>query len=199
MSEPIAASTVAAQAFRMMELAPISSFQDDSPQARAAAEQYPHALDMCLAGYDWSFARHLSRLGLVAELPDTWVEDPELPYLCRLPADCVQLRLVLDEGYAWRRDGEYLRTSSSTGMSIRYTRRITNEKILPSAFQTYLAGQLAALLAPIYVRTAEKISAIERRVATLQQLAIDNDSYSASGHRIDDYPASVDWVSEAML
>jgi hypothetical protein len=198
MADPIAASTIAAEAFRMMELAPISSFQDDSTHARAAAEQYPYALDMCLQVYDWSFARHTVTLP-VADLPENWVTDPELPYLYALPGDCVQLILVPDD-VSWRREGVYLRTDIDDGLTIRYTRRITNEKLLPSTFQTFVAAQLASLLAPGpgFVRNSKKVDQIRGELSTLQQLALDNDSYSGSQARIDDLPDAGDWVLEVL-
>lgn len=200
MATPIAASTIAAEAFRMMELSPISSFADDSQQAAAAAEQYPHALDMCLQSYDWSFVRRTAQLALVSDLPTEWITDPDLPYLYALPGDCVQLLLVVDQDIDWRREENYIRADVETGLVIRYSRRITNEKLLPSTFQTFVAAQLATLLAPGpgFVRRTEKVDRIEAKLAPLKQAAIDNDSYSASASRLDDLPQSTDWVLEAL-
>lgn len=197
---PIATSTIATQAFRLMELAPLSSFADDTSQARAAAEQYPIALGMCLGAYDWSFARRTAKLARLASLPENWVEDPDLPYVYALPGDSVRLRLVVDQCATWRKEGIYIRADLAEGLTIRDTYLITNEKLLPPEFQTFVSGQLAALLAsgPGFVKRVEKVDRIKSDVEGLKQLAIENDTYSGSAHRIDDLPDAGDWVSEAL-
>ncbi|MBU2867015.1 hypothetical protein [Pacificibacter marinus] len=196
MTNSIAVSTIAKQAFRIMKLAPISSFADDSEQAAAAGEQYPHALTMCLEAYDWSFARHVVKLPM-SDLPENWVSDLELPYLYELPGDCVALRHVIETGANWRIDGTYLRASVEGGFSIRYTRLIENEKLLPSKFQYFVAAQLAGLLADVYVREGSEVDRINNKIVTSEQKAIDNDTLSASSSRSDDLPEAVDWVTEA--
>ena len=109
MTSPIATSNIASQAFRFAELDAISSFADDTPQAQAAAEQYPEAIDLVLASYDWSFARVLVALPPIATLPAGTIADPDFAGLYQLPDDYLVLRRVYPDWIAvhprWQRFG----------------------------------------------------------------------------------------------
>lgn len=196
---PIAVSTIAAQAFRLMELSPISSFADDSDQARAAAEQYPVALDMCLEACDWSFASRLASLP-EATLDTSEAADADLPYSYRLPGDCVVLREVgaLTGREVWRIDDRLLRADVPAPLRIRYTFRVVNEAILPGTFKVAVAHHLAALLAPLWTGSAGKVGRIEEAGVGYLRQAMRNDRQSASSARYDGRPEQPDWVSEAL-
>ena len=90
---PIAASTIAAQAFRFLELSPISSFEDASEQASSAREQYPFALAHCLQAVEWSFASVYAELPPAVPGPGV-ATDPALPYLYAIPGDVIRLHEV---------------------------------------------------------------------------------------------------------
>lgn len=194
MSDPIAASTIAAQAFRVMEMRPISSFADDSPQAADAAEQYPLALKRCLESYDWDFARKLADLPLS---DDEAVADPDLPYIYRLPEDCVALRLIYGEGVKHRSDSEFLYADQSAPLKIRYTARITDEARLPSGFSTAVSFELAVRLSPRWVSTRTKRADLEsqRNDALIQARRREN--RTASDFRLDGRDVVCDWATEA--
>lgn len=196
---PVAASTIAAQAFRLMELSPISSFADDSPQARAAAEQYVPALRRCLEAADWSFARILVRLP-PAQLGAADAADPDLPEVYRLPSDLVALRIVLPETARWRRDADFLRSDQPGGLTLRYTRLIEDEGALPPAFADMVSLALAARLAPEWVGSRTKRETLKQdwRAALEQALAADRSG--ASPVRMDgqDVSAGADWATEAI-
>lgn len=192
---PAAAAAIAAQAFRYMELSPLSSFADDTPQAQAASEQYPIALKMVLEHCDWGFASTLANLPLVDD--PAAVVDPDLPYLYQLPAGLLVLREVGDAWTKWRRDGDYLRADDPAPLPIRYTGTVTDENRLPAGVQTTVACQLAALLAPKFLSTASKLDVIERRGAGLLKAAMRDHARDASSNRYDGLADQPDWVSAA--
>ncbi len=194
---PIATSTIVAQAWRFMELSPISSFADDTEQARSATEQYPNALRECLARADWSFASTIANLP-EATLPPTVAEDPELAYFFQVPGDLVRLLEVGEPGTLWRRDRDGLRADAPAPLRIRYTAEVTNEAILPAAFQTAVALRLATLLGPRWLGTATKLRELDRRFEMELAQAKKQDSRSASGARYDnDLADSGDWSQSA--
>ncbi|WP_010140406.1 hypothetical protein [Oceanicola sp. S124] len=196
MTTPIATSTIAQQAFRFMELSPLSSFADDSPQAQAASEQYPEALRICLEEEDWSFARRLVSLPPIGVLPAGLAADPTLPVVYRLPGDLVRLNWVADE-VSWRRDEDLLRTDTTGQLLIRYTRLIDNEKALPALFRTAVSYQLAILLAPLYVGSRTKRADLAAEGLAALERAVTHDNRSASARRWDGQPASGDWATGA--
>jgi len=191
----IAASTIAQEAFRLMEIAPLSSFSDQTPQAQAAAEQYPTALDACLEREDWSFARRLVRLPLATDPSDGQIADPELPYFYSLPGDTVKLRWV-QSGVRWRIDETYICADLSGGLMIRYTRRIENEARLPATFRTAVAYELAVLLAPQFVKHRTKRADLVSEGSAALERAVKQDAKSASFAAYDDAAAG-DWAGGA--
>jgi hypothetical protein len=197
MTSFIATSTIVAQAWRFMELSPISSFDDNTEQARSAAEQYPNALRECLARADWSFASTVASLP-EATRPQTVAEDPELPYFFQAPGDTVRLLEVGDPTTRWRRDRDGLRADVPGPLRIRYTALITNETTLPAAFQTAVALRLAMLLGPRWLGTATKLRELDRRFEVELAQTKKQDSRSASGARYDnDLTDSADWAQSA--
>lgn len=199
MPSPIAASTIVAQAWRFMELAPISSFDDDTEQARSSAEQYTNALRECLSRADWSFASAIAMLPL-ADLPQTVAEDPDLPYFYQRPGDLVRLIEVGDPGTRWRLDRDGLRADAPAPLRIRYTAEITNEAQLPTAFQTAVALRLALLLGPRWLTTRAKMDNLARQFDAELAQAKKQDSRSASAARYDnDLTSSADWAAGATL
>lgn len=194
---PVATSTIASQAFRLMELRPISSFADDSDQARAAAEQYPIALKMCLEASDWEFASVSVNLPEAA-LPAGNAIDPKLPYSYMPPADCVIMREVGDKWTHWRVDRDLLRASDAGPLLVRYTGMITNEARLPATFQTAVAYRLAALLAPTWNGTASKATMLESGAGTALKSAMKNGTAQSSAERYDGREDQSDWVENAL-
>lgn len=194
---PIAASTIAAQAFRFAEMGPISSFADETEQAQAAAEQYPDAISICLETADWSFASVMVSLPS-KELAETQAADPDLPYSYGLPGDLIRLREVMDECTRWRIDLDLLRADRPAPLRIRYTARITNEARLPATFRKAVALQLAILLAPTYLRTQSKIQQLESQFRDTLEMAQRQDARMASTERYDGLTDQSDWASEAV-
>lgn len=179
MTNPIAASSIPAQAFRFLELAPLSSFADGTPEAAAAAEVYPEALRMVLEVADWSFASRVSVLTeatlLAGDQPD-----PDLPYVYLRPADCVALRRIHGLNVEWRLDQTYLRCTEAQTVKVRYTTFVQNEALLPATFRTAVAAQMAFLLAGIYLSTRTKQADLSNKLRELIQMALRQDARNAS-------------------
>jgi hypothetical protein len=195
MTQAIAASTIAQQAFRFMEMAPIGSFADASPQASAAAEQYPLALGAMLEKHDWSFASKMAQLPQIAA---THPIDPDLIYRYRLPSDLVALRHVYPEDLKWRRSGSEILCNQAQNLTIRYTWRITNEALLPATFQTVVSYALAVRLMPRYVSSRTKRAELKQDLKDALSDCWTSHKYDASQDRLDGRPEQSDWAEEAI-
>lgn len=198
MPTPVATSTIVSQAFRLMELAPVSSFADDSDQARAAAEQYPVALDMCLEACDWSFASVSVDLPPLASLPAGNAAEAGFPFAYALPGDCIVAREVGDRWTRWRRDRDLVRADQAGPMPLRYTARIVNEAILPATFRTAVSYRLAALLAPSWNGTASKAAQLENGAVSALKAAMRADATQSALARYDGREDQPDWVEDAL-
>ncbi|VDS07903.1 hypothetical protein PARHAE_01083 [Paracoccus haematequi] len=196
MSTSMAIATIGAAAFQAMELAPFSSFADDTPQAQDAASQYPVARRMCLEACDWSFASTVVNLPQVAVSGQ--LVDPSLVHAFALPGDCVIFRHPLDLDTGWRLDGRTLRTDRPGPLAVRYTRDVDNENLMPASFQTALALRLAAMLSPRWVGSDSKTQSLDARAEMALKTAMRIDARSASLERYDgeDYGVT-DWVGWA--
>lgn len=183
MPQPIATATIAAQAFRAMEMAPFSSFGDDTPIAQDVATQYPVALRMCLEASDWSFASRIAWLpAMIQPLASL---DADLPYTYALPGDCVRMLHPVDQWVRWRIDGMTIRADERPPLAVRYTALPQNEAQLPAWFQMAVAYRLAALLSSLWVGSDTKTQALENRAEIALKTAARNDARSASPTRYD--------------
>ena len=198
MTVAIATSTIARQAFRLMEMRPLQSFGENTEEAQAAAEQYPEALGMMLEAYDWSFARRLIRPPLSLPGRDD-AADPDLPHAFVLPDDMLKLRKVYGTGIRYRVDGMILRASERQ-ILIRGTVQLTNEAQLPSDFKLTVACQLAVLLSPKLVTSRTKRVELKDDLSAAFQRAVTSDQGTASGTRLDGLPqqTSDDWAVGVM-
>jgi hypothetical protein len=196
MPDPIAASSIAAQAFRFLELAPISSFEDDSEQAADAAQAYPIALNSCLSAADWSFASVYANLPEIEPAPGVAI-DPAMPWLFEAPGDLVKLREVGSRWTRWRLDKIGIRANHGAPLPVRYTARIEDEAALPDTFQTAVSLALAVLLAPRWLTTSSKIDALKGDARATLEAAMREDSRMASLERYDGGADQGDWVEEA--
>jgi hypothetical protein len=196
MTLPYATSTIVAQAFGMVELSPPSSFADDTPQAADATAYYPQALDICLELVDWGFASRMVALSETA-LPEGAIADPDLPYVFRLPGDCIALREVKLRGAKYRLDETILRCDQPAPLPIRYTRRLSNEAALPATFRTLVALQLAVYLAPRWLGVEAKRQALQDNLTNARATAARVDARTASPEAYGESGAT-DWVAEAL-
>lgn len=202
MTTDLANNSVVDQAFRIMEVTPPANFEDGSPMAAAAKNQFAAARDIALESYDWSFARKVALLPPVAD-EDLQAADPDLPYVFALPGDCLALRHVYTGGtaYPWRRDGMHLRTAAQGNLRIRYTRRVERQADMPRTFQLVMSYQLAMLLAPKFVTTRAKRIDIQSELSQALDAARRVDAHTASQHRLTPRiggAAGGNWVDEAL-
>ncbi|MDF2143200.1 hypothetical protein [Paenirhodobacter sp. CAU 1674] len=200
MADATATSMIVSQAFRYMELAPVSSFADDSDKARDAAQMYPLALRQCLEAGDWSFASVMVALPPLSSLPVGLAEDSAMPYVFRLPGDFVRLQSVSDGDVTYRLDkGMLLRADAPGPLTVRYTAGVDNEAILPARFRLAVAARLAAYLAPIHMEVASKIERIEALADKLLKEALNADNGSASARRYDGRTDGGFWADEVQI
>lgn len=192
MSVAIANSTILAQAFRYLELSNVSSFADNTPQAQAAASEYPVTLRSCLEAADWGFASALIELPEATGLP----ADPDLPHNYVLPSDCLALRQVMPDGVAYRQDHDALRTDEPGPLTIRYTQLQEDEDRFPATFQRFVSLTLAVALAPKYVEVRAKREALAYELDQAKQRAERTDARTSSP-RSWSGSAGSDWASEA--
>lgn len=193
MTASIAVSGIAAQAFRLLEMQPISSFGDESEQAISATDQYPVALGICLERSDWSFASQPAQLPPVIEASG----DPDLPYVFQRPSNLVRIQTVQPDDVVWRLDNDRLRADAPGPLWIRYTARITDETRLPKLFTTAVAYRLASLLAPRWTTSINRASALLDASDKYLEEAARADRRSASARRYDGADRQSDWASVA--
>lgn len=194
MSETVATAEIAQQAFRYMEMSELAAFVDGSPEATAAKQQHPVALETCLRRADWSFASTLA--ALPAALAE--VIDPDLPYAYQLPESFLVLRRVGDGCARWRVDGRLLRCDQAAPLAVRYTARILREIELPADFRDLVALTLAVMLSPRFASSANRKEALEAARERAFDVALRSDRGMASSSRYDGRDEDVDWAHEAM-
>lgn len=200
MAFSIATSIIVAQAFRYLELAPPSSFGDDSDNARDAAEMYPIAMNSCLAACDWSFASASVSLPPLSELPNGLATESAYPFHYKLPGDFVKLQQVGDGDVAFRVDADgLLRADADAPLRIRYTRKLTDEAILPADFQDAVAARLACYLGNRDLGTTSKLDRLEQLAEMTLSKAMRGDRGSASSQRYDGRDDEGFWVDEVRL
>jgi len=189
-----ATSTIVSDAFRQMELDPISAFGEETEKASAAAEQYPEAINQCLELTDWSFASKFVQLSAATTLP----VDENLPYTYVRPGDLLRLIEVQPLSAQFRLDQDALRTDQPAPLTIRYMMKITDESKLPALFKRAVALRLAANLALRWTSsTRAKYLADEAEMSI--KLAMRADRDSASAQRYDGRAHVGMWADEATL
>lgn len=187
-------SEILAQAFRALELAPISGFGSDAQEVIAAEAQYEVARHMVIEACDWSWASVLADLPEISEA----VQDADLPYAYQLPAACLLIRNVVPAYAAWRIDGRILRSDQTAPLRVRYSADITNENLIPATARTAIALQLAVLLAPKWLPTASKMQMLKAELQDAMARAMRNDRAQASVQPYDPTRPSFDIVAEAL-
>lgn len=189
-----ATSGIVSQAFRAMEMQPIGGFGDGSEEAIAAAEQYEVALDMCLAHGEWSFASRTVTLPRVDEVSP----DPDLPFVYRLPVDCVAVYRCGDPvGTRWRLEAARLYADEEP-LSLRYGFRPDDESKLGATFRAAVSYRLAALLSPRWARSLNRVQTLNEQAEDFLQRAARDDRRTASLQRYDGMAPAPDWAGVAV-
>lgn len=196
MPHSLATSGIVAQAFRLMQMSPVSSLGDGGEQGAAAEEQYPVALASCLEACDWSFARRVARLQQVA--PEAVAVDPVLTFEFERPADLLVARIVTPAEIDWRLDADRLRADHPGPLHLRYTASVVDETRMPAAFRTAVAYRLAGFLAPRWSQSVNRAQALSDQAEDWIVKARRVDRTGASPQRYDDRAAQPDWPAAAV-
>lgn len=192
---PIATSNIVSQAFRFMEMSPISSFADDSEQATAALEQFPEAINQCMEMCDWSFASKFVDLPEAGSLP----VDADLPFNFIRPGDLLRLIEVKPNSVQFRLDMDALRADQAAPLTIRYIAKITDESKLPALFKAAVSYRLAALLAPRWTTSANRTKYLSDEADAALKKAMRVDARSASTMRYDGMARQSSWTAGALV
>jgi hypothetical protein len=159
----------------------IASISEDSREAESLNEIWDHALDVCLAELDWSFAE--KRAVLVESStapPDAWA------YAYVYPSDCVKARYIDDDAQTRRKEdeipfklgllnGERVIYTDHIDAELVYTERVTDLAIWPAYFSEFLAKYLSAEIAAEMTNN-ERITlrAEQRKAMALASASADN-------------------------
>lgn len=197
----LATSAIIGQALRFMHLSPVVRHDPTSELLPALRDGFNDAIDELLSAADWSFA---SVLVTLPQAFPTITAETDMPTLCMLPGDLVQLREVRPQGSVWRLDGSTLRTDADAPVTIRYTARITREDALPATFQTAVALQIALLLGARWAGGAVEPEDLAMLAAKTLKQAMRDDTRHASPARAVPLPdlgygtGEGDWAMEAV-
>ena len=148
MTSAMTETGVCNMALDILHEGPISSIEDDEPNARRFKRNFDALRDAFLAAHPWNFA--VSRASLAASV-DTPFFGWDYKYL--LPGDCLRL-LPLKEGglfdganIAHEIENGHVLTDAPAPLKIRYVRRVAElglwSPLAVTAFASFLAANLA--------------------------------------------------------
>ena len=136
---------ICSQALALIRANSISSFQEDSEEAKTCSLLYDSFVKDIFSRYPWSFATKIQNLSRLAVDP----EDTKYKYAYAMPNDWLRVLAVYDSNGNLIDDyeisGEDL-SNSSNGVKIKYTRYVS-ESNWPGYFINYAIHALADLLA----------------------------------------------------
>lgn len=125
----------------------IVSFEDPTPQARLAAQEFDSARDCVLRDFRWGFAARTSSLPPLAEKPSGGRN-----YAYAYPPDCLLARRVAAGGSDVPYEiadmtGKTVILCDANPMTFHYTARIENSERFDPLFADALAWRLAVVFA----------------------------------------------------
>ncbi|KKM96104.1 hypothetical protein LCGC14_1181490 [marine sediment metagenome] len=131
-------------ALLLLGAAPITSFEDTGDTVTLVKTRYSFLRDSILTSYPWSFAKKRAQLTELLDEGGTTVTPLfDFSRAYELPPDCLRV-LDTDLGAtAWKKEGRYIVTDS-TSAAILYIARIVDVNMWPPDFQEAFAAQLAA-------------------------------------------------------
>lgn len=122
----------------------ITSFTEDSKEARAVNLLYDIVRDTVLRDHSWNFATKRATLASLVSTPD-W----GYAYEYQLPVDCLRIIGVQDDLIAYKIEGRKLVTDNAD-INIKYVYRVTDpNEFSPNfidAFVTRLSAELSYLI-----------------------------------------------------
>lgn len=145
----------------------ITSFQDDTVQARAVLSIYDMVRDKELAAHRWSFAMKRVELPLMSTAPAFGFSNQ-----FELPADYLRLDMINDqfprtsmddyvgaENLDWQLEGNLILTDFPAPLKVRYIARVTDVNVYDPCFNGVLAARLALELCEVITQSNEKKAA----------------------------------------
>lgn len=129
-------------ALNMLGIASIVSFDETNNNAKLCKAFFPVCRDRVLRDHSWSFAAKRYEL---SKLPNDTTLDPNLPFVCGVPADCIAVRDIL-YGIRYKTWGRRIMVEALPATMI-YTARIEDTSLFDATFcealQYSLAGEIA--------------------------------------------------------
>lgn len=144
---------------------PISSFEDETEEAKAMKMFYRQIRDELMSSYRWSFALKRVELLPLSEKPEFGFE-----YKYKLPNDFLRLEQVYGVGYNYdflnyktselqkfSIEGGYLLTDIGPSLRIRYLSRVENSGLFPPTFVNTLADRIALEFCEKFTQSGSKM------------------------------------------
>jgi len=157
----------------------IRDFDKSTKRHRACETMYNHLLPTLLITHDWSFAREVEPLRLLADgIPNEYGTPYEIPVECLRPIDV----LPIGHGQKWEVIGGYIYTNTSSP-SLKYTKKITNYSKFSTPFVNALAFAIAAAIAPSIKQNEKFEKGIETKAAIALAEAQEADAQIGNEHR----------------
>jgi hypothetical protein len=115
----------------------ITSFGDNSDQARACNLLFAPTRDAVLEDFPWSFATKRATLAQLVAVPAYG-----FAHQYQLPTDTVRILETDSDSEPWRREADKI-LSNRSSMAIKYTAQITDPNQFTPAFRKALSSRLA--------------------------------------------------------
>ena len=156
----------------------ISSFNEDSNEARVITINYDAIRDECLGAAPWTFAQMRIMLAMLAETPAFTNDGCSIVY--SKPNDIIRANFINSASALWKIEGEKI-LSDTRGLGLIYTFRNDDPSTYYAKFITALATRLAS---KICFRLSESVNKAKDLYANYQEVllpeAIAEDSQQGS-------------------
>ena len=170
------------QALSMLGIPKITSYDDTSNQAKLCKQFFPVLRDRLLRDHTWSFATAAAKLQKL----DEESFDPELPYVCGLPTDCLRVVSLDDEDAPFRRIGKKIHIDYHPAGLI-YIRRMEDCNDFDEIFSEALQYLLAVEIGMAMTRDAQLINLYrqeyEKRLQSARTIDAQENSHTYQRHR----------------
>jgi hypothetical protein len=195
---PVADSGIAARAFELLELHPLSSLGEGSQRAVQADAALTDARHLCLSSNDWSDASRLTTLPREASAPAVVLDGRDAAY--RLPPECLVVREVSDggRGLPWVKSGRQIVAPASPALTVRYTADVPREAELSAHLRLAIAVQMAVLMSDLHTTSTSKKQELRDQLQEALAAARRFDRGAASGQRYDGRDDQPDWIDAAL-
>lgn len=169
--------SIANLALTMLSTQRISSFSENTENARKVNAIFDMTRDASLAEHNWNFARAEATLALLSETTDT-----DWGYIFQLPVNCLRvISLVGDYPFAIFENKLYTNLDSAV---IEYQKKLTDPTLFSAGFVRALATRLAADLAFGITQNATLAQSMEAKANQAIKEAKWNDAQEGEGTQV---------------